>query len=158
MIKKMLTIALVFTLSLTLLLGLSACNSAEEATGTKENLSIKTDSSDSSDVTDTAFEESLITISKKAADKLEVLIDKKGYSEDVFLRIDTVRGIGWGGPRFKVVLDESTNEEDTVLEYDGMKIVYKAKYEKYIANTEIDYSDRFLSRGFILNNQPPSGC
>lgn len=94
MIKKMLTIALVFTLSLTLLLGLSACNSAEEATGTKENLSIKTDSSDSSDVTDTAFEESLITISKKAADKLEVLIDKKGYSEDVFLRIDTVRGIG----------------------------------------------------------------
>lgn len=57
-----------------------------------------------------------------------------------------------------MVLDESTNEEDTVLEYDGMKIVYKAKYEKYIANTEIDYSDRFLSRGFILNNQPPSGC
>lgn len=57
-----------------------------------------------------------------------------------------------------MVLDESTDEDDTIIEYDGLQIVYKTQYEKYILNTEIDYSTRFLNKGFLLRNQPPSAC
>ena len=57
-----------------------------------------------------------------------------------------------------MVLDESTNEDDTIIEYDGLKIVYKTKYENYILNTEIDYTGNILNRGFVLRNQPPGSC
>lgn len=57
-----------------------------------------------------------------------------------------------------MVLDESTDENDTIIEYDGLRIVYETQHERYILNTEIDYSERFLSKGFILRNQPPSDC
>lgn len=57
-----------------------------------------------------------------------------------------------------MVLDESTDENDTIIEYDGLRIVYNNQYKKYILDMEIDYSTSFLNKGFILRNQPPSSC
>ena len=116
------------------------------------------DPRDTSDVADTNVGTTLVSISKEASEKLKDMIADGDYSEEVFLRVAPVRGGGWGGPQFEVVLDESTDENDTIIEYDGLRIVYETQHERYILNTEIDYSERFLSKGFILRNQPPSDC
>lgn len=159
MAKKIFSIITSLTLILILALGITACSPADTANQQNQNSNTEVDgSSNNSDVSDSNPEKTLVTISQAASDQLKNMISDGDYSEEVFLRVEPVRGGGWGGPRFQVVLDESIDEDDTLIEYDGLRIVYQTQHEKYILNTEIDYSERFLNKGFILRNQPPSDC
>ena len=159
MAKKVFSIIIALTLILILALGITACTPADTADQQNQNSNTEVDgSSNNSDVSDSNQEKTLVTISQVASDQLKNMISDGDYSEEVFLRVEPVRGGGWGGPRFQVVLDESTDENDTIIEYDGIRIVYKLQYESYVLNTVIDYSNKIFDKGFILRNQPPSDC
>ncbi len=91
----MLTIFLAIALTLILVLGMAGCSTGETANNQNQDSNISADNpTDDSDLPGEDVEASLVTISKEAADTLRGMISDGDYSEDVFLRIDTVRGAG----------------------------------------------------------------
>ena len=76
--------------------------------------------------------------------------EKISFKESPILRID-VAGVGWGGPSFKIVLEElKENKNDIIEEFQGVKIVYDNNLKPYIKNTVIDYSKLWLLGGFFI--------
>lgn len=55
-------------------------------------------------------------------------------------------------------LDETKNQEDVVLEADGMKIVYESVLESYVNGAVIDYSDAWYKKGFSIRGGGMSTC
>lgn len=92
MIKKIITIILAGTLVTVLSLGIAACSPDKQVMEPTSNSDIEIN--DSSDVSDTNEETSLISISAEASKKLKALISDGDYSGEVFLRVDTVKGYG----------------------------------------------------------------
>lgn len=83
--------------------------------------------------------------------------EKLNFNVDPILRID-IAGVGWGGPSFKIVLEElKINKNDIVDEFNGVKIVYDNSLKPYIKNTVIDHSKLWLLGGYYITGDP-SGC
>lgn len=83
--------------------------------------------------------------------------EKLSFSQSPILRID-VAGVGWGGPSFKIVLEElKENTNDIIEEFQGVKIAYDSGLKPYIKNTIIDHSKLWLLGGFFITGSR-SGC
>lgn len=83
--------------------------------------------------------------------------EKLGFNGDPMLKIE-VAGIGWGGPSFKIVLDELYTRNNYVIEdVSGVKIAYDNSIKTYVNNTVIDYSNLWLIGGFYISGGK-SGC
>lgn len=83
--------------------------------------------------------------------------EKLSFKEIPMLRID-IAGVGWGGPSFKIVLEElKENPNDIIEEFQGIKIAYDTSLKPYIRNTVIDHSKLWLLGGFYITGVR-SGC
>jgi Fe-S cluster assembly iron-binding protein IscA len=60
--------------------------------------------------------------------------------------------------RLALTLDELKNDEDVLVEMDGIKIVYDKAIEAYVKNSTVDYSDRWYEKGFILRGPGVGSC
>lgn len=49
-----------------------------------------------------------------------------------------------------MALDESKNDDDELVEANGVKVVYSKDLEGYVANGTLDYIERMFSKGFRL--------
>lgn len=79
------------------------------------------------------------------------------FKENLILRINVV-GVGWGGPSFKIVLEElKENKSDIIEEFKGIKIAYDNNLKPYIKDTVIDHSKLWLLGGFFIAGGR-SGC
>jgi iron-sulfur cluster assembly protein len=67
-------------------------------------------------------------------------------------------GVGWGGPRFQLALDELKNENDKVVESEGIKLVYDSKIEAYLRGSVVDYANSWFERGFVIKGPGMSDC
>lgn len=95
MAKKVFSIIIALTLILILALGITACTPADTADQQNQNSNTEVDgSSNNSDVSDSNQEKTLVTISQVASDQLKNMISDGDYSEEVFLRVEPVRGGG----------------------------------------------------------------
>ena len=65
---------------------------------------------------------------------------------------------GWGGPRLQITLDELKDEDDVLVESEGLKIVYSSMLERYVNNCIIDYSNRWFEHGFVIRGANVSSC
>ena len=99
----------------------------------------------------------MITVSKEAAEKFEELILKAKNPDRTMLRV-VFEGFGWGGPSLQLTLDELKNEEDVIVESQGIKVIYKADLESYLSSSLIDYSNRWFERGFHISGARTSSC
>lgn len=57
-----------------------------------------------------------------------------------------------------MALDEHKNENDVVVESQGIKIIYERELEDFIKGAEIDYSDNWYNRGFSISSGSTSSC
>jgi len=88
---------------------------------------------------------------------------KKIYKEETKKRLMRIyfAGIGWGGPRLNMVLDEPTNK-DTIIKTDGIKIAM-SEHDKVFAESfgqiRIEYM-QFSAKGTFLVyfDGSPSRC
>ncbi len=101
--------------------------------------------------------ESVITITKKAIDKLKEDITKSENAEKIMLRIGFA-GYGWGGPRFSLTLDELKKDNDIVEEREGIKIVFEENLRQFLNDTTIDYSNNWFTKGFSIRGGGASKC
>ena len=90
----------------------------------------------------------MITVTEKAAAKLKELIaeDKKE-----FLRV-AVKGGGCSGFQYHMELTSEKDENDSVYEPNGVKVIIDPISIRYLLGSEIDYSEEVVGGKFTIKN------
>ncbi len=85
-----------------------------------------------------------------AAFKVQQLI-KEEDNEELMLRV-FVQGGGCSGFQYGFTFDENTQEGDTVVENQGVKLLIDPTSYQYLVGAEIDYSEGLEGAQFVIRN------
>ena len=91
-----------------------------------------------------------LVFTDSAADKVRQLIEEEG-NPDLKLRV-FVQGGGCSGFQYGFTFDEETNEDDTVMEKNGVRLLIDAMSYQYLVGAEIDYKDGLEGAQFVIKN------
>jgi iron-sulfur cluster assembly protein len=101
----------------------------------------------------------MVTVSEKAAIKLNSLIEESGF-QTPFVRV-AVKGGGCSGLSYDLSFDTEQQTGDTLAEDKGVQILIDMKSLLYLYGTELDFSDGLNGKGFQFINPNASrtcGC
>lgn len=85
-----------------------------------------------------------------AANKVKQLIEEEGNT-DLKLRV-FVSGGGCSGFQYGFTFDEVVNEDDTVLNKNGVQLLIDPMSFQYLMGAEIDYSEGLEGAQFVIKN------
>ena len=85
-----------------------------------------------------------------AADKVKQLIDEEG-NPDLKLRV-FVQGGGCSGFQYGFTFDEEVNEDDTVMNKNGVQLLIDSMSYQYLVGAEIDYKEDLQGAQFVIKN------
>ena len=85
-----------------------------------------------------------------AANKVKELIVEEG-NPDLKLRV-FVTGGGCSGFQYGFTFDEVSNEDDTVMEKNGVTLLIDPMSFQYLVGAEIDYSEGLQGSQFVIKN------
>jgi iron-sulfur cluster assembly protein len=92
-----------------------------------------------------------------AVDKVKELIEaqeRQGHGLRVY-----VAGGGCSGFRYGMSLEETSDEEDWVHEFDGLKVFIDPQSSPYLEGASVDYVETMMGAGFKVDNpQAVSTC
>ena len=91
-----------------------------------------------------------LVFTDNAANKVKELIAEEG-NNDLKLRV-FVSGGGCSGFQYGFTFDEQTNEDDTVLNKQGVTLLVDAMSYQYLVGAEIDYTDGLEGSQFVIRN------
>jgi iron-sulfur cluster insertion protein len=100
-----------------------------------------------------------LVFTDSAADKVKALIDEEGNT-DLKLRV-FVTGGGCSGLQYGFTFDEITNEDDTVMQKNGVSLLIDPMSFQYLIGAEIDYTEGLEGAQFVIKNPNASstcGC
>ncbi|HFE37881.1 MAG TPA: iron-sulfur cluster assembly protein IscA [Gammaproteobacteria bacterium] len=95
-----------------------------------------------------------ITLTKAAADRVKLFLDKRG--KGVGLRLG-VKTSGCSGMSYVLEFVDQIESADEVYEQFDVKIIVDKKSLLYIDGTELDYTKEGLNEGFKFNNPNVTG-
>ena len=100
----------------------------------------------------------LLTVSEAATGKLKEILEEQG-TPDAFLRITLAPG-GHGGAQYILGLEDSADDDDTIVDAGGVRVLVDAESAPLIEGTSIDYVDGFQRSGFVISNpnMQSGGC
>ncbi|CAI8217481.1 iron-sulfur cluster assembly accessory protein [Bacteroidia bacterium] len=93
----------------------------------------------------------MITVSERAAQQVNSLMETEGLNNGYFIRVSVVGG-GCSGLSYKMDFDNESQEGDQEFESNGYKIVCDMKSFLYLCGTELDFTDGLNGKGFQFNN------
>ena len=103
----------------------------------------------------------MITLTDKGAEKVqEFLASQNTVMETSGLRVG-VRGGGCSGFQYGFTFDEEVNEDDTVMNKNGVQLLIDSMSYQYLVGAEIDYKDDLNGAQFVIKNPNASttcGC
>lgn len=85
-----------------------------------------------------------------AANKVKDLITEEGNAE-LKLRV-FVTGGGCSGFQYGFTFDEIANEDDTVMQKNGVTLLIDPMSFQYLVGAEIDYSEGLQGSQFVIKN------
>jgi len=91
-----------------------------------------------------------ITIEQSAADKLKALLEEED-DKNIKLRI-FVQGGGCSGFSYGFTFDETTNEDDFVIEEHGVTILVDSMSMQYLQGSNIGYKKSLMGEQFEIKN------
>lgn len=91
-----------------------------------------------------------LIFTENAATKVKQLIEEEGNA-DLKLRV-FVSGGGCSGFQYGFTFDELVNEDDTVMEKNGVKLLIDPMSFQYLAGAEIDYQESLEGAQFVIKN------
>ena len=91
-----------------------------------------------------------LIFTESAATKVKQLIDEEGNAA-LKLRV-FVQGGGCSGFQYGFTFDEETNEDDTIMEKNGVQLLIDAMSYQYLVGAEIDYKDDLEGSQFVIKN------
>jgi len=92
----------------------------------------------------------MIDITPTAAIKVRELLEESGKTDHA-LRI-FVRGMSCSGPAYGMALDNEAREDDSVAEFEGVRILVDPLSAQYVEGAQVDYVDGLMGRGFTVSN------
>jgi iron-sulfur cluster insertion protein len=91
-----------------------------------------------------------LLFTESAANKVRELIEEEG-TPDLKLRV-FVSGGGCSGFQYGFTFDETTNDDDTLVEREGVTLLIDPMSLQYLAGAEIDYTDGLQGSQFVIRN------
>ena len=85
-----------------------------------------------------------------AANKVKSLIDEEGNPE-LKLRV-FVSGGGCSGFQYGFTFDEVQNEDDTIMQKNGVTLLIDPMSYQYLVGAEIDYTESVEGAQFVIKN------
>ena len=101
----------------------------------------------------------MIKISDTAKQRLLHLLDEKG-EKNAFVRVGVESG-GCSGLSYKLDFDNAKNDDDELVEDNGIRLLINKKSFLYLIGTTLEFSDGLNGKGFVFNNPNASrtcGC
>ena len=92
-----------------------------------------------------------LTMSEKAANEVKRLVAVNRLPESTGLRV-AVKGGGCSGFTYSVGLDHRLSAIDQIIELFGARLIVDRKSLLYLVNTEVDYQDGLMGKGFVFRN------
>ena len=93
---------------------------------------------------------SALVFTDSAAGKVRELIEEEGNNE-LKLRV-FVTGGGCSGFQYGFTFDEVQNDDDTVMEKNGVTLLIDPMSYQYLAGAVIDYTDGLEGSQFVIKN------
>jgi iron-sulfur cluster insertion protein len=100
-----------------------------------------------------------LNFSDSDANKVKQLIEEEGNPE-LKLRV-FVTGGGCSGFQYGFTFDEVQNEDDAVMEKNGVRLLIDPMSYQYLTGAEIDYTEGLEGAQFVIKNpnaQSTCGC
>jgi iron-sulfur cluster assembly accessory protein len=97
----------------------------------------------------------MLTVTEQAVTKVKELLakdEREGYG----LRV-AVRGGGCSGFEYGLTWENQQQDNDTVMEFDGLKVYVDAMSNLYLDGVQIDYVDGLVESGFKIENPNATG-
>jgi iron-sulfur cluster insertion protein len=105
------------------------------------------------------FTPSVLQLTDNAVAKVKALIDEEA-NDDLKLRV-FVTGGGCSGFQYGFTFDELAEEDDTLVEKDGVTVLVDPLSYQYIEGAEVDYVEGLEGSRFVVTNPNASttcGC
>jgi iron-sulfur cluster assembly accessory protein len=96
-------------------------------------------------------DEAPIVLTPRAVEMVKELRTNEGRPADHALRVAVVGG-GCSGFSYQLNFDDSTQEGDRVVEYDGVRVLVDPTSAQYLAGVEIDFVSSLHGGGFKFSN------
>lgn len=90
-----------------------------------------------------------ISMTETAAGRVRTFLESRGKGIGLRLGVKTT---GCSGMAYVLEFVDEINEEDSVFELQGVKVIVDAKSLVYLDGTELDYVKEGLNEGFEFNN------
>ena len=97
-----------------------------------------------------------ISLTDTAVEMVKVTREQEGMDESYSLRV-AVRGGGCSGFEYALDFDQEPRDNDTILEFEGLKVFVDQVSSRYLDGTEIDYVKGIMGAGFKFNNPKAVG-
>ena len=91
----------------------------------------------------------MITATPKAKQYMKNMLAFRGKGEGV--RVG-VKGTGCSGYAYVIEYADIINEDDTIIDLDGLNIIIDSKSEIFLKGSEIDFVEEKLGQGLRFNN------
>jgi iron-sulfur cluster assembly accessory protein len=101
-------------------------------------------------VMESAQQSQIITITPKAAEKVSEFMKQEG-KDNLFLRV-YVSGGGCSGLSYGMGFEEKSDEDDYVLEQNGVKVLIDSYSQNYLKGANVDYIESLMGSGFKIDN------
>ena len=101
----------------------------------------------------------MIVLTDTATDKVRTLMDAEGVP-DLALRV-AVRPGGCSGFSYEMFFDTDVADDDTTLDYSGVKVIVDPSSASLLDGATLDYKDGLQGAGFAIDNpnaQRTCGC
>ena len=97
----------------------------------------------------------MIDVTTTAARKIQGIMDEQG-EKDTSLRI-IATGMSCSGPQYMMTLDHDRQEDDTLLEVEGLNILFDQDTASILDGSQIDYLEGLDRSGFTIVNPNSQG-
>lgn len=95
-------------------------------------------------------EQTPLLFTDTAARKVKGLIDEEG-NPGLMLRV-FISGGGCSGFQYGFTFDQNCNDDDTMVENGGVKLLVDPLSFQYLAGAEIDYTEDLQGAQFVIRN------
>jgi iron-sulfur cluster assembly accessory protein len=99
---------------------------------------------------------SVLSVTPTAVAEVQRYMEENGASEAAGLRVGVLPG-GCSGFQYGLNIEDEPNEDDMILESNGLKLFVDPFSLQYLGGVEIDYVTTFQGSGFTFNNPNSSG-
>ncbi|ABK76776.1 conserved hypothetical protein [Cenarchaeum symbiosum A] len=92
----------------------------------------------------------MVTVTEKAAAKIKEFMSEEG-EQSQYLRV-YVQGGGCSGLSYGMGFEKTAEEDDTVIEESGVKLLVDSYSQDHLNGASVDYIESLMGSGFKINN------